>query len=108
MLRLRAATVCLLALSVVLLGLCPRAPAIAAPPVHFPPCHSNVPASGPHSCCVVVHHQPALVRPALENCFALAAPPMMVSSRAERAQAHSVTAGDDAPSPPFLCAALRI
>ncbi|HLX76691.1 MAG TPA: hypothetical protein VKR26_18220 [Terriglobales bacterium] len=107
-LRFRAATVCLLALSVVLLGLCPLAPAMAAAPVHVPPCHSKVPASGPHSCCIVVHHQPALIRPALENNFALTAPPMIVSSRMERAQSLSVTASNNTPSPPFLCPALRI
>jgi hypothetical protein len=63
--RSARATCMVLVLSTVMLGVCPLAPALASPAAHGAQCPSKGMPAG-HSCCVSGHHQPALLRSALE------------------------------------------
>ena len=103
----------LLALNLVLVGVCPLAPAMTPARVQGGGCrHEQLPASGQHSCCVTVHHQPALVRAAVENCHAALGGGMVVRSSSQPGQrfiAAAVVLASSPPSPPvFVLPILRI
>ncbi|MGE5206426.1 MAG: hypothetical protein ACM3PW_12490 [Chlamydiota bacterium] len=103
----------LLALNLVLVGVCPLAPAMTPARVQGGGCrHEQLPASGQHSCCVTVHHQPALVRAAVENRHAIFGGGIVVqaaSPAGRRLAAPVVVLAASLPSPPaFVLPILRI
>jgi hypothetical protein len=99
----------LVTLDLMVVGICPRAPAALLVPLHSGQCqHERVPAGGPHSCCVSVHHQPALVRPMPENFSALSAPAAALKPLMQAAQIFPISKIALAPSPPILISALRV
>jgi hypothetical protein len=91
----------LLALNLLLAGVCPLAPAMTPARVQGGECrHEQVPASSQHSCCVSVHHQPALVRAAVENAHAVFGAGVAVLSASHPAQKFTPAAVALAASPP--------
>jgi len=99
----------LVTLNLMVVGICPLAPATLLPASHNGQCqHERVPAGGPHSCCVSVHHQPALVRPTLENYFALPAPATALTPMVRAAQVSAIGTTSLTPSPPRLPSVLRM
>jgi hypothetical protein len=99
----------LLALNLVVVGDCPLAPVALLSPVRKGQCqHEPVPARGPHSCCVSVHHLPALVQPMLENSCALPAPAFALKPLLLTAQLFTIGRTALTPSPPLLSSVLRI
>ena len=97
----------LLALNLVLVGVCPLAPAMTPARVQGGRCrHEQLPASGPHSCCVSVHHQPALVRAAVENCHAVFGGGMVELSASQPGQKFTAAAVVLAASPPSPAASI--
>jgi hypothetical protein len=100
---MRAQLHLLLVLNLVLAGVCPLAPAMASAPVRKSGCrHEQAPASDPHSCCVSVHHQPALVRAAVENCHAVfgGIVALAASQPGQKFTASAVVLAASPPSPP--------
>jgi len=99
----------LVMLDLVVMGICPLASATLLIPSHNGQCHhERVPAGGPDSCCVSVHHQPALVRTMLENSCTFQAPasllyPLRQAVRISPPSTLALTA-----SPPLLASVLRI
>jgi hypothetical protein len=98
----------LLAMDLLVVANCPLAPALSMAPSHRQCQHERVPARDPHSCCVSVHHQPALVRPMLENTFALPAPASVSTLLAQAVQVSPIGMPALKPSPPLLFSELRI
>lgn len=102
--QLARALYLLLALNLVLAGVCPLAPGMTAMRVQGGGCrHEQVPPSGPHSCCVTVHHQPALVRAAVENChvvFGGGIAALAASQPGQKFTASAVVLAASPPSPP--------
>lgn len=93
----------LLALNLVLVGVCPLAPVMTPARVQGGRCgHEQVPASSQHSCCVTVHHQPALVRGAVEKDHAIFEGGVVVLSASQPAQKFTATVVVLAASPPAL------
>ena len=99
----------LLAVDLVVVANCPLAPATLLPPSPNGQCqHERVPASSPHSCCVSVHHQPALVRPMLENFCALPAPVSALTLIVQAVQVSAIGTTALTPSPPLISSVWRI
>jgi len=99
----------LVTLNLVVVGICPLAPGRLLAPSHNGQCqHERVPAGGPHSCCVSVHHQPALVRPTLENFCALPTPAFALKPVKQAMQISATGTTILTPSPPALPSVLRI
>ena len=99
----------LVTLNLMVVGICPLAPGRLLAPSHNGQCqHERVPAGGPHSCCVSVHHQPALVRPTLENYFALPAPASALKPLMQSRQLSAISTTVLTPNPPALPSVLRI
>lgn len=99
----------LLTLNLVLAGLCPLAPStmpILAPGGRCR--HQQAPAKSPHSCCVSVHHQPALARAVAESCHAALVSDTVIQSSLPPTSNFVVTAVIIAASPPPAGAVLRI
>jgi hypothetical protein len=91
----------LLALNLVLVGVCPLPPAMTPAQVQGGGCgHEQLPASGPHSCCVTVHHQPALVRGTVENVHAVFGGGIVALAASHPGQKFAATAVVLAASPP--------
>jgi hypothetical protein len=99
----------LLAVDLVVVANCPVVPVTSLAQPHNEQCqHKRVPASRPHSCCAGVHHQPALVRPMLENSCALPAPVSALTLIAQAMQVSAIGRTALTPSPPLSSSVLRI
>lgn len=99
----------LVTLDLVVVGICPLAPAASLAPLHKTQCqHERVPAGGPHSCCVSVHHQPALVRPMPENSCTFQAPASLLNPLRQAVRISPLSTLALTASPPLLASVLRI
>ncbi len=93
----------------VVMGICPLASATLLIPSHNGQCHhERVPAGGPHSCCVSVHHQPALVRPMPENSCTLPTPAFALKPVEQAVHVPAIAKIILSSSPPALASVLRI
>lgn len=99
----------LLTLNLVVAGVCPLAPRAMQAPVPRGQCrHEQAPAQSPHSCCISVHHQPALVRAFAASCHAALVGDTVIQSPLPPTRNFVVTTVVIAASPPPPASVLRI